>query len=431
MSHAKRSRRQRPSSRVRMWPSHLETLEIRMAPAVFAVSPSAADGAPGSLRYAINQADDNGDASNVINLAIGTYALTDATDGNLLIQDKGAGVPDKSLAIIGQGEANTIIEPQTAAASAFRVFEIVSSAGASVSVLFQSLAISDGVARNGGAVGGALALGGGLLIDGGNVTLSHVAVSNNQALGASGAGSPSRSGANAEGGGIFLASGSLTVASSSVSNNSVKGGNGGHGVTGTIGGGHTSHGAAGSAAQAAPLAGRASMATAEPAAEEVTPANRAAMDNPAGPLPTMEPADPAEQGATVAAEESTWPTGPSSSRARHSAATSLKAAPVEWEDKAVAPSSLAMQATVAQADAAAPVATVGPAAVAGPAPASRARAADRADLVDMVRSAAKEIQAEMVPMAATVGLAGPAAMATAGASISPAAASAQMRSCLR
>ena len=49
---------------------------------------------------------------------------------------------DKSLTIIGQGETNTIIEPHAAATSGFRVFEIVSTAGAGVSVLFQNLTIS-------------------------------------------------------------------------------------------------------------------------------------------------------------------------------------------------------------------------------------------------------------------------------------------------
>jgi hypothetical protein len=77
MSLANRSRRPSHSRRVRSWCSLLEDLEVRTAPAVFAVTPFAADGAQGTLRNAINQADDNRDLSNVITLAVGTYALSE------------------------------------------------------------------------------------------------------------------------------------------------------------------------------------------------------------------------------------------------------------------------------------------------------------------------------------------------------------------
>ena len=151
MSLVKRSRRPRHSPRVRSWCSPLEILELRLAPAVFAVTPFAADGAQGSLRNAINQADDNSDSSNVITLAVGTYALTDATDGNLLIQDKASGVAEKTLTIVGQGSTSTVVESHAAGgASSFRVFEIVSTAAAGVSVLFQNLTISGGITRDGG-----------------------------------------------------------------------------------------------------------------------------------------------------------------------------------------------------------------------------------------------------------------------------------------
>ena len=52
----------------------LEGLEIRINPAVFNVVAATADGATGSLRDAIDQSDTNGDASNTINLAAGTYS---------------------------------------------------------------------------------------------------------------------------------------------------------------------------------------------------------------------------------------------------------------------------------------------------------------------------------------------------------------------
>ena len=80
--------------------------------------------AGGSLRDAINRADENGDSNNVITLAAGTYALTDVADGNLLIEDKAGGVAEKSLTIVGQGTASTIVESQAGGASGYRVFEV-------------------------------------------------------------------------------------------------------------------------------------------------------------------------------------------------------------------------------------------------------------------------------------------------------------------
>ena len=55
--------------------------------AVFNVTPSATDGATGSLRAALVSASTNSDTSNTINLAVGTYALTDSAVGNLLIDN--------------------------------------------------------------------------------------------------------------------------------------------------------------------------------------------------------------------------------------------------------------------------------------------------------------------------------------------------------
>lgn len=63
------SRRPRRSRSVRTFRGSLEILEIHLPPAVFAITPFAADGAAGSVRNAINQADNNRDSSNVITLA--------------------------------------------------------------------------------------------------------------------------------------------------------------------------------------------------------------------------------------------------------------------------------------------------------------------------------------------------------------------------
>lgn len=137
-----------------------------------------ADGATGSLRDAIDQSDTNSDASNTINLAAGTYSLTDTAVGELLIKDHAAGVAAKSLSISGVGAGTTIVDGSQLNS---RVFQIVSSQGAAVTVVFQNLTVQGGAATDGGALGGNAALGGGILIDGGNVTLSSVSVKSNRA----------------------------------------------------------------------------------------------------------------------------------------------------------------------------------------------------------------------------------------------------------
>ncbi len=126
-----------------------------MAPAVFAVSSGAGDGAAGSLRAAINLANTNGDASNTITLGPGAFPLTAAGGGSLLIQDQAAGLSNKSLTIVGEGELQSTIEAQ----GAFRIMQVVGTPGASSSVVFDDVILSGGVAqwrcarRNGGSRG--------------------------------------------------------------------------------------------------------------------------------------------------------------------------------------------------------------------------------------------------------------------------------------
>src|SRR5258708_33665703 len=97
-----------PAPRKPAFQPRLEELESRLAPATFTPQPSTVDGARLSLRDAINSADSNGDASNTILLAAGTYTLSDTLAGNLQIQDTAAGLSSKTLTIVGQGSANTI-----------------------------------------------------------------------------------------------------------------------------------------------------------------------------------------------------------------------------------------------------------------------------------------------------------------------------------
>ncbi len=233
-----------------------ELLEERLAPAIFNVVPTATDGSVGSLRYAIDQANGNNDSKNTINLAAGNYQLTDTTDGNLLIQDD-AGIPSKTLNIIGAGETKSFIEPASGSWQT-RIFEIIGKTGASVSVVFSNLQISGGKARNGGAVGGTVALGGGLLIQGANVTLKDVWVNGNSARGGLGVhglpgvgsvpGGPGGAGGNAKGGGIYLTGGKLTLIGSVLNEDSADGGSGGSGGGG--GPGNSSAGQTGPAGSA-------------------------------------------------------------------------------------------------------------------------------------------------------------------------------------
>ena len=145
-------------------------MEGRVAPATFNPLPSAADGTSQSLRGSLLTADSNGDASNTISLAAGTYSLTDTTAGNLLIQDTAGGVASKTFIIAGQSASSTIVTGGSGWND--RVFQIVSASGAAVTVTFQNVTIEGGDAQNAG---------GGLLIDGGQVALSNVSVSGNVA----------------------------------------------------------------------------------------------------------------------------------------------------------------------------------------------------------------------------------------------------------
>ena len=124
---------------------------------------------------AINAADSNGFASNTIVLGAGIYPLDNTALGQLVIQDTASSVTAKTLSIVGAGSSSTTIEPVTSKGWTDRIFEIVSTAGASEGVMFQGLTITGGYATGGGILGGAVALAGGVLIDGGTVSMTDVA----------------------------------------------------------------------------------------------------------------------------------------------------------------------------------------------------------------------------------------------------------------
>ena len=133
-----------------------------MAPAVFNVT----TGRP-ALINAIGTADSNSDAQNTIILTPGSYSVVDQAI---------IGAPTKTLTIIGQGQGATITANQQD-----RVFTI------NADVAFKNLTIAGGKA--GETQAGRMrtaAEGGGLLLDGGQVTLSNVAVRSNAVTGANG-----------------------------------------------------------------------------------------------------------------------------------------------------------------------------------------------------------------------------------------------------
>jgi hypothetical protein len=190
-----------------------------------------------SLQAAINAAETDHLASNVIALAVSTapYAVT---GGPILIQPSGSA---QTLTIVGQGQSSTIISAEQSG----RLFEI-GGPGSSPSIVFQNLTIEGGVATDSGGLGlpGAPAVGGAMVIDGGSVSLTNVAVLNNEAGGAhgvngvpgtTGSGNPGGNGGaggDARGGAIYLGAGSLTLTGSTISGNFAQGGAGGQGGQG-------------------------------------------------------------------------------------------------------------------------------------------------------------------------------------------------------
>jgi hypothetical protein len=233
-------------------------LNSRAAHAACSFSPTpdpTADGASNSLRAAIQAANASGQDC-LIQLQAGTYTLTikntngqenNAAEGDLDIIDSG-----HTVTIQGQGPQATIINGNGVNGINDRVFQVLGGANA----VFRKLTIEGGVAQDDGSAGAQPGTtpsdGGGLLVqDGGHVTLSEVAVENNQATGGNGAvgtkSSPAgKPGYAAAGGGVFLAAGSVDLRHSKIFGNATKGGTGGTGARHVIATGTTYNGVAGS-----------------------------------------------------------------------------------------------------------------------------------------------------------------------------------------
>ena len=214
---------------------HLENLERRDVPAVFSPLATTPDGAPGSLRDAVIQANGNGQ-DNVINLSAGTYQLTLT---NLSGQENAAKTGDldlteagHSITIQGAGAGQTIVD----GGNHDRVFQVMGN----VTAILRGLSLRNGLAQDDGSPGIPLAAPdaeGGAILNAGNLTLDGVVVELSTAAASSGTngisaqdGSPGKA---AFGAGI-ADFGSLTVSQSIIRNNTAVGGRGGMGSDGTI-----------------------------------------------------------------------------------------------------------------------------------------------------------------------------------------------------
>ncbi len=137
----------------------------------------------GTLQAAINEAEANSVALNTLILTAGEYDLSSAfaPAGPLTIGQ--SSMANKTLIIVGQGIGTTIIEPGSTTWQT-RVVQI----GSSSSVNTMTVALDDLTIRGGNlqAKSGNTPLpaqGGGLYVDGGEVTLSNVAITGNRAQG--------------------------------------------------------------------------------------------------------------------------------------------------------------------------------------------------------------------------------------------------------
>ena len=193
-----------------------------------------------SIRGAVLSADFDGSSTSVITLSIST--LPYAIDKGELPLFNGAG-GSKTIEVVGQGEGSSDVD----AGGTSRVFEVIGDT--SLTVDFESLTISGGLATDGGNDALPVAAGGGVLIDGGMVAMSNVAVQSNAAVGSSGSsgsrgssattssptggrGSSGSAGGTGAGGGLYLVGGSLTLARVKIAGNLALGGAGGAGGAG-------------------------------------------------------------------------------------------------------------------------------------------------------------------------------------------------------
>ena len=131
------------------------------------------------LQAAVAEADADNVPVNILQLSAGTYYLTTdnlfASTASLTLANLSS-LPSKSITLVGQGAANTVIEPGPQPWFD-RILTIDGQAG--LTAVLQDLTITGGNLQV--ASTGTAAQGGGVLIDGGQVTMSNAAVTGNQA----------------------------------------------------------------------------------------------------------------------------------------------------------------------------------------------------------------------------------------------------------
>src|SRR5262249_35180496 len=151
------------------------------------------DSGDGSLRQAIEQANADTGPDLIVAKVVGTITLT---SGELAITN--------NVSIMGRGANQLSISGNNSS----RVFEIGTPGGSPIRVDSSGLSITNGLANEGG----------GILNHGSDLTLNHVTMSNNQAVGAlgtTGAGAGGNGG-NGLGGAIANDGGKVTILTSTL-----------------------------------------------------------------------------------------------------------------------------------------------------------------------------------------------------------------------
>jgi hypothetical protein len=185
----------------------VESLDDRCLPSTFTVT-NLLDSGAGTLREAVEAANANPGADTIDFATTGTIALT---SGQLDITD--------SLTINGPGAGALTVSGNHAS----RVLGI---AGDPI-VTIANLTIADGSTTDPPTGYDYSSRGGGVYMAGGTVTLDHVTVSGNSAVGGYGGDYNGGVGGLAAGGGLYVAGGTLTLEQCTVSGNSAIGGQGG------------------------------------------------------------------------------------------------------------------------------------------------------------------------------------------------------------
>ena len=206
-----------------------------------------------SIRADVSKVDSDSNAIDDLYLVYSqAYELS---SGQLLIENASLTVANKTVNWISQDQfASTA--PIINGNQSGRDFEIIGTSASvtNLSVFFQGLSqglvIEGGLATDDGGlpIPTGTAVGGGLLVDGGNVTLRHVTLTDNEAKGGTGArgstgasrtagpGGPGHAGFSGQGGAIYIAAGMLTLNNDKILGNIAQGGDGGAGGIGGLAG---------------------------------------------------------------------------------------------------------------------------------------------------------------------------------------------------